>query len=54
MSDNQNANILQDAIVWNEKHGEQLVSSFACRYPGQYGEAATALRQVRRQLEMEE
>lgn len=54
MNDDQNANMLQDAAAWNESHGEQSVSSFACRYPGQYGEAATALRQVRRQLETEE
>lgn len=54
MSDNQNTSMVDDAITWNEKHSEQSVSSFACRYPGQYGEAATALRQVRRQLETEE
>lgn len=39
---------LLDARAWNDQHPEQSVSAFACRYPGEYGEAAAALREVRR------
>lgn len=42
--------IEQQARVWNIENPNGSVSSFACRYPGQYREAADALRKVRRQV----
>ncbi|MGP9633738.1 hypothetical protein ACT3R7_11795 [Halomonas sp. AOP43-A1-21] len=39
---------LTEALAWNKQNPDQSVSAFACRYPGQYGEAAAALREVRR------
>lgn len=43
--------MIDEARTWNEKYPDASVSSFACRYPGQYKEAAEALRQVRREKE---
>lgn len=43
--------ITEDAAKWQIVHPDRSVSAFACRYPGQYGEAAEALRVVRKQGE---
>lgn len=41
--------IIEGARTFNAQHPEAPVSSFACRYPGKYREAADALRQVRKE-----
>lgn len=41
--------MIDEAREWNERYPDAPVSSFACRYPGQYKEAAEALRQVRKE-----
>lgn len=37
-----------DALAFQQRSPNESVSAFACRYPGQYGEAAAALREVRK------
>jgi hypothetical protein len=41
--------LLEEAKEWNKTHPENSLSAFACRYPGRYGEAADALREVRKE-----
>lgn len=42
------ATIEAAAQEWNAEHPEEAVSVFACRFPGQFRDAADALRRVRK------
>lgn len=47
------ASLLERAQEWNAAHPGEAVSVFACRFPGQFREAANALRQARKEAPLE-
>lgn len=42
--------MLEHALQWAQDYPEQSIAAFACRYPGQYEDAAKAARQARKEL----
>ena len=45
--------MIDDARAFNARYPGATTSVFACQYPGQYREAAEALRQVRKESQDE-
>lgn len=39
--------LAEQARAWYAQHPDASVSQFACQFPGQYREAAEALRQIK-------